>query len=196
MTTKSLIYFFVSALTPIFLFIFGVVYGYVESSGRLIFWRSLGSPQEKVAKILGLDSYDVFVETTDKKIYKANLNKCKWPYISCWEETEIFEELPALVYKQNCWHDFVVSEPSGQIIQVIKIKDCGSGGATQTNFALMADGKVKVWTHTITDLEPLLWVYNGFRLAFGGFVIVILVINAIEDKWLSWLVKKIKRQSE
>jgi len=195
MTKQSLLTFSALAFTPILLFILGMAYSVVESSGRLTFWRSLGSPSEKVSKILGLSSYDIFVETESEKIYKINFYSCKWNSSSCWTETEppVINEP---VYNQSCWHDFVVSNPPGTVIQTIQTKDCSSGGVRQTNLALMADGKVRVWSHGIADLEPFLWVFNSSRLAVIGFFIIVIVINFVDTKWLNILARKICNQND
>jgi len=192
MTKKSLLTFLASAFTPILLFMLGMAYSVVESSGRLTFWRSLGSPSEKVSKILGLSSYDIFVETESGKIYKINFYSCKWNSTSCWTETEppVVNEL---VYNQSCWQDFVVSNPPGSVIQTIQTKDCSSGGVWQTNLALMADGKIRVWSHGVSDLEPILWMFNSGRLAIIGFIVAVIVMAILQDERVhKYFGKKIK----
>jgi hypothetical protein len=181
MTKKTFLTFLVLILTPILLFILGIVYGVITSSGRLTFWRSLGSPSEKVSKILGLSSYDIFVETESGKIYKVNFYSCKWGSTSCWTETEL-PEISEPVYNQSCWYDFVVSNPPGTAIQTIRTKDCSSGGVWQTNLALMADSKIRIWSHDVSDLEPGLWIYYGGRFAIIGFIVTVIVVTVLQSE--------------
>ena len=159
-------------------------YGSIHDSGRFAQWHVLGSPPERVTKILGFCDYAICVQTDSLKIYSAH--GCDGSSSSCWEQVEqpVIEE-PHL---GSCWFKFTEKSPPKRIIQVIKTNNCGSGGAIQTDYALLEDGNVWVWTHTVTDLQALPWFALAVPVAIISLIIGVVVAEIYMPKiWKKWI---------
>jgi hypothetical protein len=146
-----------------------LTYGSIHDSGRFVPWHSLGSPQEKVSRILGFCDGVICVQTDNQKTYKPGVHGCDGSSPSCWEQVE--QPIIEKPYFGSCWFNFTEKTPPQRVIQVIKTNQCGSGGAIQTDYALLADGNVWVWTHTVTDLEGLGWFILAFPVAIIAFIV-------------------------
>jgi hypothetical protein len=160
-----------------------LIYGSIRDSGKFVQWRLLGSSSEKVTKILGFCDYAICVQTDNQKIYSAH--GCDGSSSSCWEQVEqpVIEE----PHFGSCWFKFTEKTPPKRIIQVIKTNDCGSGGAIQTDYALLADGNVWVWEHTVTDLQPLPWFMLAIQVAIISFIVgVVVTIIYTPMMWKKW----------
>jgi hypothetical protein len=157
-------------------------YGSLSDNGSFVQWRSLGSPPENIAKIVGICDNTVCVQTNNNKIYGVSAYGCDVLSQSCWKELEqpIIEE----DHFGSCWFRFAEKNPPKRVIQIMKTNNCGSGGAIQTNYALLADGNIWIWEHTVSDLQGLQWFVLAIPVAVISFIIgVALVLIYVPIVW-------------
>lgn len=150
-----------------------LTYGSIYDSGSFIQWHSLGSPPEKVTKILGFCDYAVCVQMDSQKIYRVSASNCNESPQPCWEQLEqpVIEEPPF----ESCWFKFADKNPPQHVIQIIKTNECSTGGAIQANHALLVDGNIWVWEHTVTDLQGSPWSLLAIPVAILSFIVGVVV---------------------
>lgn len=160
-------------------------YGSLSDSGRFIQWSSWGSPAESVIKILGFCDHALCVQTTNNKIFGVSTYHCDESSRPCWKQLEqpVIEE----PYFGSCWFRFTEKNPPKRVLQMIRTNSCGSGGAIQTDYALLADGNIWVWEHTVTDLQGLQWFVLAIPVAGISFIIGIVVVLIFAPIiWKKW----------
>lgn len=160
--------------------------GDLHTNGTFLNWHSIGSPPEKVIKIVGICEDEACVETQNKKFYMFNSYHCNEAAIqSCWEQVDsILVEEPQMI---DCWYKFPTKNPPRNTVQSIVTNDCGSGGASQANYALLKDGSIWAWEKSTTDLQGVIWVLWAIPVTIisliVGSIIALKFTPAIWRKW-------------
>jgi hypothetical protein len=189
--TKGVIVFLISILIPItcglitalpILFI-----GNLYSSGFFVKWQYLGSPPEKAIKIVGLCNEEICVETENNKVYMFDAYICgEEAAQSCWEQVDaLLIEKPEII--ESCWYKFPDKNPPPTTIQNLVTSDCGSGGASQTNYALLKDGSIWVLENSTTDLQGTGLIILAFPFGVISFIIgSIIAVYKMPAVWRKW----------
>ncbi len=109
------------------------------------------------------------------------------PETPCWEEWIRPDKIDEPIYDicEN-WQQFTVEPQPINTIDLMKTKGCSSGGMEQINYALISDGSVWVWSHTIADLEGIGW-FGAVIYAGVGCLILALIGDAIILYIYLWL---------
>ena len=188
--TKGVIVFVIGLLIPITCTLITVLImffiGNLYSNSTFVKWHSLGSPPEKIIKIAGLCEEEVCVETESNNVYMFNSYICGEEVAqSCWEQVDaMLIEEPEVV---SCWYEFPVKSLPPTTIQSIVTNDCGSGGASQTNYALLNDGSIWVWDSSTTDLQGTGLFILAFPFGAISFIIgSIIALHNIPAAWRKW----------
>ena len=189
---KSFFVILIGILIPITSAIFAVyvlfIYGSLSDNGSFVQWRSLGTPPESITKILGICDNALCVQTNDHKTYSVSTYGCEERFQSCWKQLD--QPTIQEPHFGSCWFRFAEQDPPQSIIQIIRTNNCGSGGAIQTNYALLADGNIWVWEHTVSDLQGLQWFVLAIPVAAISFSIaVLLIVIYAPVLWKKWLMK-------
>jgi hypothetical protein len=156
-------------------------YGSLDGYGVFTKWQSIGTPPVLATKILGLCRGAICVQGRDGKTYTIRSFYCNdSPEKPCWEELSTLTEITPPSY-DPCWlwPQFAIDPPPTSAVDQIAERECSSGGVWQTNYALLADGSLSMWTHTLADLEGVKWLLFAFFSGVGTFVINILVLASI-----------------
>ena len=147
-------------------------------------WRRLSVPPAQVVQILGFCERQLCVKTADGKQYQYTAIDCNQSANkSCWSEVTAAEIEPTIPHLSNpCMYEFQIPSPPPDTIQMLGVKACGSGGDYYESYALLEDGSVWKWDHSISDLAPL-GMINGLILGvslglFAGLLIAIAVFFA------------------
>jgi hypothetical protein len=78
-------------------------------------------------------------------------------------------------------YEIQMPSPPADTIQMLGAKLCGSGGDIYSYYALLEDGSVWKWEHSIFDLAPLVayfGVFTGIIMGFGLGIVVAISIFA------------------
>jgi hypothetical protein len=135
-------------------------------------WQRLSVPPAQAVQILGFCEGQLCVKTADGKQYQC-----------CWSEVTAVEIEPTIPQLSNpCMYEFQILAPPPDTIQMLGVKACGSGGDYYQSYALLEDGSVWKWDHSISDLAPLR-VIDGLIFGvplglFAGLLIAIAVFIA------------------
>lgn len=178
---KKIVVILLAIFIPIAGFYIGIFYGEIESTGRFVQWRSLGSPPGKVSKLLGI-MYDsvLYVETVNGEKYKTTYF-CEKSSPSCWNEANDTDKIGMPVYEacSRRWKDFIVATPPDAVVQSIQKETCGGPVHEQINYVLVQDGSVWSWEYSFCDECPIIWYFIYGPRGFGIGIVVSMVITAI-----------------
>lgn len=152
-------------------------------------WQSLGMPENKPIQLLGLCEKSICVETQDGRRYRYNSNTCSSTVTkACWSEiasTEIELIIPQIY--NPCLYEIRIPSPPLEMIQILGAKICGSGGDWYGYYALLEDGSVWKWEHSISDLAPLAALELIIQGSVIGLVVGILILMVLARFTLKWL---------
>jgi|GEM_PF-3485219 hypothetical protein len=192
---KGIIVFFIGIFIPVLCVLFTVLplffIGDLYSNGVFTKWRSLGSPPEKIIKIVGLCNEEICVETENDKVYLFNSYDCNSEVVqSCWEQVDAtIVEMPQII---TCGYNFQPKPFLPDAIQGIVTRDCGSGGSSEAYYALLKDGNIWVWKNSTTDLQGvglfiLAFPFGIISLIIGAFI----AIHNMPILWKKWTKTKL-----
>lgn len=151
-------------------------------------WRYLGSPPEKIERLLVADFDTIYVGTIDKNIYS-----CRWssPYdVNCWFRVE---EIPE-IFEPNCRYPQSTppSLPFDNSVEILRFHHCstfaGSDSDAAFSYYLLCDGTVVQWGYDSFHIgwpagvikEWVKYVMTGFVLGIClsiSFIIVAYFVN-------------------
>ena len=118
-------------------------------------WQQLNVAPTRVVQLLGFCDRAICVETYDGKRYRyigCNHSTDE----ACWTEVTAQEIEPIIPQLYNpCMYEFEIPSPPTDTIQLLGAKVCGSGGDYYQSYALLEDGSVWKWDHSIGDLAGL-----------------------------------------
>jgi len=138
-----------------------------QNSRAAVRWQSLGSPPEKVVKIVAADVYSVYVQTAGGKTYSCET----WTYTSkCWVESEP----PKRIERSGPCYTITpaIPAPPGKVIDRMETFICGEVSA-EARYALTEEGKVWKWKYEWGGLSlglgygTLTGVLVGFLIGIG-----------------------------
>jgi hypothetical protein len=132
------------------------------SNYKYSLWESLVSPQIRAAKITDADRLNVWVETKDKQLFKANIGCYKNNVCREWVEVKDvagikIDDFTVVKRGNNCE---ILDEdkgeypgnPKGTVIECVLVIDlAGPEYPFKTYYALMSDGTVKYWRNFGND---------------------------------------------
>jgi len=101
-------------------------------------WKSLGSPPEKIEKLLDAEFHTVYVTTLENRIYSCYRGS---QYdVECWVEVTQVPE----IYRQPCNNTPVSLAPSppGRVVDSLQVTYCHRFGRTGFDYVLLEDGNV------------------------------------------------------
>ncbi len=126
----------------------------LSQRGAFKFWRSLSVPPSPAIEIINADPFNVWVKTTDGRMYTATTNCSQRNKCDTWVLAEDASEIVPLqtentVQGPNC-EDFdgrFPANPSGKVMECVQTYQPSfpEGGGLSTYFALMSDGTLKYW---------------------------------------------------
>jgi hypothetical protein len=139
-------------------------------------WQSLGKPPAPAIQILGLCEGVICVKSSDGRSYRRNTVDCDELANNCWlEVSSDNSELPSPRIYNRCMYEFKIPDPPANTIQIIGVKECGSGGDIYQSFALLEDGSIWAWNHSIYDLAGLVILLQVFLAALIGLVVGLVI---------------------
>lgn len=149
-------------------------------------WQSLGKPPTHAIETLGFCEGQICVKSTDGRRYLRNTVRCSdLADNSCWHEIgpgEIEPLMPRLA--NSCMYEFEMPSPPPDTVQLMWSKECSSGGDIMQSFALLEDGSIWMWSHSIYDLAGLVLLPQIFLTASAGLVIGLMVaIGLFSTVW-------------
>ncbi len=136
-------------------------------------WQSLGKPQDKPIKLLGLCEHEICVETTNGQRYRYNSDTCDQSTTqACWQVVSSKIILPIVPQLYNpCTNSIQLSAPPIETIQLLGAKICGSGSDGYTYYALLEDGSVWKWEHWRSGVYVVDVIVSAIIGAFIGLAI-------------------------
>jgi hypothetical protein len=144
-------------------------------------WRPLSMPPAQVVQLLGFCDRAICVETEDGRRYRYIGIDCQQTSSEdCWREEPAAELESTIAHLYNpCMYEFQIPGPPPDTIQMLGVKACGSGGDYYESYALLEDGSVWKWDHSISDLAPL-GILDGLILGvLLGLVVGLLAAIAV-----------------
>jgi hypothetical protein len=72
-------------------------------------------------------------------------------------------------------YEFKIPDPPANTIQIIGVMECGSGGDIYQSFALLEDGSIWTWNHSIYDLAGFVTLPQVFLAASIGLLVGLVI---------------------
>ena len=114
------------------------------SDGTFTRWRTLGSPPEKITRLLGIGQYGaqnvIYAETETDQVFR-----CCPQAIGEWEETKA----PEYLYGQICGSLPLKSSPPPQAVKGCFEEAAFEWVTDRYQYALLEDGTVWLWHHYV-----------------------------------------------
>jgi hypothetical protein len=162
-----------SAILIVGSMIAGVVLGFLiasmASSPQFTIWRPLGTPPQPVAKILGAELSEVYVQTQDGAVYR---------FRDRWEAADWPRQL---LSSQGCSFPIFPASSSDDIDSV-QIQSCSEVIAA-TKYVIRSDGSVWRWEYHSSAMDQIGRVLNNLPLfAAIGLAVGVVVVAILRSR--------------
>lgn len=177
---------FILWLLPLAGIVLGYAYAYLFFHGLLETWYLIGTPGEKIARIVGIfGRRKVLVATETGKLYAFGFytgERVSLPTQLSWEKEQLDLVDPASTLQYE-GADFYSLPPLFQVEQLYDMEYIYRvEGKGEVKFALAVDGNLWMWSHKISGLTGLVF---AFYPVFGFLIGAAIAIIVTGVNWLN-----------
>ena len=140
---------------PVLGFMLAKALSLAYSEGTFVKWHSLGKPPWSVVNIIGGNPWTVWLEGDNGQIYQRDLQECRNSNTECWKRGEAVDTYFYSKKGSECESSFKnMKSPPLSVMNCLSVVDLGGEWYGETHYALLKDGSIWYWEHSVSGLGP------------------------------------------